>query len=355
MRLILLLAAALGLTLGCGDNGTGPGPAPDRDGARLAGQLDGLADSVDAGGYSPAAEALRHAAEIVRLTGHATSVRLSVDGVAQDFLGVGEQIDFPNLVCTWPTDSGVAPPPDSTVVPPVDTSGVFPPVPPDSMDFPPVDSGVLPPMPPMPPIPVDSGVISPPPLPECHEEGSFSLRTLIAWEPEHLNQVVRLVAYIGSSGVEPGVPDVMTGLPTGSSNPSPPTAPPDSGSGSGGKPGGYPGFMGEYLVRDVGSWFAVEGTQANDIVQSGGRCTADRATFDWAQFDCAAARYRFEFSMKVEPVRYGPPTGVGKSTEQPEGTHTLAMSSTEVDGVRLTWQSWTPPPPPLPRDTVVAE
>ena len=92
MRLIILLAAALGFTLGCGDNGTGPGPAPDRDGARLAGQLDGLADSVDAGGYSPAAEALRHAAEIVRLTGHATSVRLSVDGVAKDFLGVGEQI-----------------------------------------------------------------------------------------------------------------------------------------------------------------------------------------------------------------------------------------------------------------------
>ena len=71
MRLFLFLAAALGFALGCGDNGAGPGPAPDRDGARLAGQLDGLADSVDAGGYSPAAEALRHAAEIVRLTGHA--------------------------------------------------------------------------------------------------------------------------------------------------------------------------------------------------------------------------------------------------------------------------------------------
>src|SRR4029453_13055649 len=106
MRLILLLAAALGLALGCGDNGTGPGPAPDRDGARLAGQLDGLADSVDAGGYSPVAEALRHAAEIVRLTGHATSVRLSVDGVAKDFLGVGEPLDFPNPVCPWPTHRG---------------------------------------------------------------------------------------------------------------------------------------------------------------------------------------------------------------------------------------------------------
>ena len=165
MRLILTLAAALGFTLGCGDNGTGPGPAPDRDGARLAGQLDGLADSVDAGGYSPAAEALHHAAEIVRLTGHATPVSVSVDRVAKNFLAVGEQIDFPNLVCTWPSDTGVAQP-DTAGVPLPDTTGVFPPLPPDSIDLPPVDSGLLPPD--MPPIPVDSGVIRPPPVPECH-------------------------------------------------------------------------------------------------------------------------------------------------------------------------------------------
>ncbi|MFL5513318.1 MAG: hypothetical protein ACJ8CN_12915 [Gemmatimonadales bacterium] len=351
MRRALLLAGALGFALGCGDNGTGPGPAPDGDGARLAGQLDGLADSVDAGGYSPAAEALHHAAEIVRLTGHATPVSVSVDGVAKDFLGVGEQIDFPNLVCTWPTDSGVAPPPDTAGVPLPDTTGVFPPQPPDSIDLPPIDSGALPPG--MPPIPVDSGVIPPPPIPECHEEGSFSLRTLIAWEPEHLNEVVRLVAYLGSSGVEPGVPDVMAGLPGGSSETSPPTAPPDSGSGSGGEPGGFPGFMGEYLVRDVGSWYAIEGTQTNDIVSSGGSCTADRATFDWAQFDCAAARYRFEFSMKVEPAPYGPLTDVAESRGEPQGTHHLAMSASEIDGVRLTWRLWNPPP--LPPDTAVAE
>jgi hypothetical protein len=352
MRLILLLAAAFGFAIGCGDNGTGPGPAPDGDGARLAAQFDRLADSVDAGGYSPAAEALRHAGEIVRLTGHATPVSVSVDGVAKDFLAVGEQIDFPNLVCSWPADSGVAPPPDTITVPPPDTSGGFPPLPPDSLGFPPIDSGVVPPD--TIPIPVDSGVIRPPPAPECHEEGTFSLRTLIAWEPEHMNEVVRLVAYIGSSGVEPGVPDVMKGLPTGASDPSPVASPPDSGSGSSGEPGGFPGFMGEYLVRDVGSWFAVEGTQTNDIVRSGGDCTTDRATFDWAEFDCAAARYRFEFSMKVDAVRFGPPTGVTESREEPEGTHIIAMSATEVDGVRLTWQSWTPPPPPVPPDSVVA-
>jgi len=113
--------------------------------------------------------------------------------------------------------------------------------------------------------------------------------------------------------------------------------------------------MGEYLVRDVGSWYAVEGTQTNDIVSSGGSCTADRATFDWAQFDCAAARYRFEFSMKAEPVPYGPLTGVAESRGEPEGTHSLAMIATEIDGVRLTWQLWNQPPPPLPPDTVAAE
>ena len=30
--------------------------------------------------------------------------------------------------------------------------------------------------------------------PECHEEGTFSMRTLIAWEPEHMAEVVRIVA-----------------------------------------------------------------------------------------------------------------------------------------------------------------
>src|SRR3954464_9646513 len=223
------LLLVLVLALGCGSDTTAPRPDANGEGSRLAGQLDGLADSVDAGGYSPAAEALHHAAEIVRLTGHATPVSLSVDGVAKDFLGVGEQIDFPNLVCTWPTDSGVAPPPDTISVPPPDTTGGLPPHPPDSLGSPPIDSGVLPPLP---PIPVDSGEIHPPPLPECHEEGSFSMRTVIAWEPEHLNEVVRVVAYLGSNGVEPGVPDVMTGLPARSSAASPPTAPPDSGSGS---------------------------------------------------------------------------------------------------------------------------
>jgi hypothetical protein len=293
---------------------------------------------VDAGGYSPAAEALRHAAEIVRLTGHATPVSVTIDGTPRSFLAVAEQIDFPNLVCSWPSDTGSVPPPDP-----------LPPVP-----LPPVDSGVVTPggggggfpgdtvgLPPLP---------EPPGPPECTVEGSFSMRTLIAWEPERMAEVVRIVADIGNGVVVQGVPDVMTGLPTnGASDPGPPTPlPPDSGSGSGGEPGGFPGFMGEYLVRDVGSWYAFEGSQANALEGITGACTDNRATIDWAEFQCDAARLRFEFSMTVEPVNWERLTGVASIPSRPEGNHPLAMASSGVDGVRLTWVAWTPPPEPWP-------
>jgi hypothetical protein len=315
-----------------------------------------LADSVEAGGYSPAAEALRHAAEIVRLTGHATPVSVTIDGTARSFLAVAEQIDYPNLVCSWPSDSGWAEPGDPGEMPPVDSTGV---VPSDG------GGGLMP----------DTVIVLPPPgeppePPECTVEGTYSMRTLIAWEPEQMAEVLRIVAHIGNNSVEPGVPDVMTGLPTGEATPTPPThspgsgqaTPPDSGSGSGGEPGGFPGFMGEYLVRDVGSWWAVEGSQANALEEIAGACTDDRATFDWAEFDCEAARLRFEFSMSVEPVRWEPLTGVADPPGGPEGSHALAMTSSSVDGVRLTWVAWTPPPlppepgrDPIPADSTVAD
>jgi hypothetical protein len=338
MRSGPLLVLATTVALGCSNDGSGPNPGGDGDGARLATQFERLADSVDRGGYSPAAEALRHAAHIVRLTGHATPVTVTIDGGARSFRAVAEQIDFPNLVCSWPSDTGVVVPPDTISVPP-----------PDSVGPPPIDStGVVPPD--TVHAAMDSGVVRPSEPPECQSEGTNSMRTLIAWEPERMAEVVRIVAYIGSSGVEPGVPDVMTGLPSNTTQPSPPTSPPDSGSGSGGNPGGFPGFMGEYLVRDVGSWFAVEGNQANDLIGSNGDCTAQRATIDWAEFECAAARFRFEFSMGVEPLRYEPLTGVADPPGGPEGNRTLSMASSEVDGVRLTWKSWTPPP--MPPDSI---
>jgi hypothetical protein len=334
---MLLACTAFVAVLACGDGAVDPGDGGG--GQEMAARFEQLADSVEGEGYSPTADALRHAAEIVRLTGRATPVRLTIDGQDRSFLAVAEQLDFPNLECTWPSDSGVVVPGDSTVVP--------------------GDSGVV--------VPGDSGVIGPTPEPgeptppeggsgeggpgECREVGTYSMRTLIAWEPENMAEVVRIVADLGSTEVEPGVPDVMTELPareaTGADGETPP-APGDTAGGGGGS--GYPGFMGEYLVRDVGSWWAVEGSQTNALQDIAGACTADRATFDWAEFSCDAARFRFEFRMRVEPLRYDPLTGWDPGPEpaagEPEGSHELTLGSTDVAGVRLTVVAWTPPPLP---------
>jgi hypothetical protein len=178
-----------------------------------------------------------------------------------------------------------------------------------------------------------------------------------------MGEVVRVVADVGSNGVETGVPDVMTGLPTNTSaGETGPIASPPSDSGGGSGSGGYPGFMGEYLVRALGSWYAVEGTQTNALEHSGGACTSDRAAFDWAEFSCEAARFRFELAMRVEPLRFeGGPEPVpqaGPLPDQPEGSHTLAMAATSIDGARLSVVAWTPPPVPvpvpLPPDSAVA-
>jgi hypothetical protein len=343
----LVAATAAGLIgLGCGDGATAPIP-PD-DGRRLAAQFESLADSVDSGGYSPTAEALRHAAEIVRLTGHATPVTLTIDGESRSFLAVAEQIDFPNLQCSWPSDSGWIEPGDTVTTEPGDTVVT----PPDSTGVVPPDSGGV--------VPGDTVIVLPPPEeppkpPECTVVGTYSMRTLIAWEPEHMAEVVRIVADVGSNAVATGVPDVMTGLPSNTVAAGEPTtpSPPDSSGGGDGGSSGYPGFMGEYLVRDVGSWWAVEGSQANALEEMAGACTDDRATFDWAEFSCEAARFRFEFAMVVEPLRYEPLTGVVDPPNGPEGTHSLALGSSSVDGVRLTVVAWTPPPLPPPEPVPV--
>ncbi len=318
-RPMLLPCLALVAVLGCGDGAVDPGVGGG--GEEMAARFEQLADSVEGDGYSPTADALRHAAEIVRLTGRATPVTLTIDAQARSFLAVAEQLDFPNLECTWPSDTGVVVPGDSTVIeptPPEDAEG------------------------------------------ECHEVGTYSMRTLIAWEPENMAEVVRIVTDLGNTEVQQGVPDVMTGLPTseatGADGETPPEPGDTAGGGGGGSGGGgYPGFMGEYLVRDVGSWWAVEGSQTNALEAITGACTADRVTFDWAEFSCEAARFRFEFSMRVEPLLYDPLTGRDPEPAAggPEGSHELALQSSEIAGVRLRVVAWTPPPlppaePPLP-------
>jgi hypothetical protein len=310
-RPILSACTAIVMVLSCGEGGVDPGEGGD--GQEIAARFEQLADSVDGEGYSPTAEALRHAAEIVRLTGRATPATLSVDDEDRSFLAVAEQLDFPNLVCSWPGDTGTVVLGDSVVAPPPEPTG-------------------------------PEGAAG-----ECEEVGTYSMRTLIAWEPENMAEVVRIVTDLGSTEVEKGVPDVMTGLPTNGAGGAEGETPPEPGDSAGGG-GGYPGFIGEYLVRDVGSWWAVEGSQTNALEGFAGSCTEDRATFDWAEFSCDAARFRFEFRMRVEPLRYDPLTGRDPGPEPaeggPEGSHELALGSTDVAGVRLTVVAWTPPPLP---------
>ena len=294
------LLAALVLAA-CGDGGTDPGDGDDGGGGRIAERFEQLADSVDGEGWSPTAQALRHAAEIVRLAGGATPVTLAIDGQSRAFEAVAEQIDFPNIVCSWP-DSAVS---DSDPVP--------------GEPAPPGGEG------------------------GCEQVGTWSMRTLIAWEPDDMAEVVRIVADLGNTEVQPGVPDVMIGLPTsaGSSGAGDPTpAVPDSAVGE------FPGFLGEYLVDDRGVFFAVEGTQSNDLVASSGACTEDTATFDWARFECRAARFRFAFDMTAEALRIDPlPDPSGGSP----GSYELSMAATEIRGVRLEVTDWvTPEPPPGP-------
>jgi hypothetical protein len=174
------------------------------------------------------------------------------------------------------------------------------------------------------------------------------MRTLIAWEPEEMAEVVRIVADTGTTPAQEDVPDVMTGLPTYAGS--------DSAVG-GGIPVSYPGFGGEYMVRDVGSWWATAGTQVNGLEAEGGACTDDRVTFGWAEMACDAVSLRFEFSMEVEAATWEYLAGGERSPSDASGSHQISMASTVVEGVRLAVLAWTPPepeplPPPPPVDTV---
>src|SRR3954452_472978 len=97
------LALPLGLVLAAACSGDmGAGPADPGDGARLASEFENLADEVGDSGATASANALRHAAQVVRLVGHATPVSVTVDGVQRDWLAVPEQLDYPMIQCVWP-------------------------------------------------------------------------------------------------------------------------------------------------------------------------------------------------------------------------------------------------------------
>jgi hypothetical protein len=65
-------------------------------------------------------------------------------------------------------------------------------------------------------------------------------------------------------------------------------------------------------------------------------------TLDWARFECRAARFRFEFDMRVEMIRFDP---LPSPTPEDGESHELAMSATAIDGVRLEVEEPGGPPP----------
>jgi hypothetical protein len=306
---LLPIPIALAALVACGGD-LGPVPADPSDGSRLAAQFEDLADQLGDSGTSATGNALRHAAQLVRLVGHATPVAVTIDGQRRDWLAVAEQLEYPVIECTWPASGGPGEGDGSA-------GGGGGTVPPDSA--------------------VGGGGGSPG-EPECAETGTNSMRSIIAWEPEHMAEVVRMTAEPGSSEVKPGVPDVMAGLPT-------PSAPSESGD-TAVTGGGTYGFMGEYLKQDDSIFWTIEGSQTNSREGGTGACTESHTRFDWAEFDCEAVRLRFEVEMRVQGGRYEPLMGrPGPEASSAPETHEISLPAATVDGAALKVVSWTVPTP----------
>ena len=319
------LALLASLLSSCGPDAAAPGP-PDDAARRAAAALDELADSVAGTSDGLTAEALRHAADLVRLAGTTTTVTLLIDGQPETWSAIAEQLDTPMYACPAPDGSGGGGTPDDSTVVSADPTG--------------------------------GG--SNPGLPtDCEPAGTYTMRTLLAWSSDFA-RVVRLVADPGATPSRPDVPDVMGGTPPTRPDGSVSTDPSGGGGGAPGDSGGaappdtviaeppirYPGFMGEYLVSGAGMWWATEGAQENELLQQGGACTDARPTLDWAVFECSVARIGFRFTMRVEALRWEPLTGTADPGDLPP--HDIAMAPTEVDGVRLLLVEWRFPEPPSP-------
>jgi len=319
MRRPRLFSIPLGLVLAAACSGDmGPAPSDPADGNRLAAEFENLAGELGDSGATASANALYHAAQLVRMVGHATPITITIDGVSHDWLAVGEQLDYPLVECVWPATGG--PGEGDGATPPDSGSGG--------------GSG-------------GGGTGGSPDQPECTETGTGSVRSIIAWEPEHMDEVVRMTAEPGSSEVKPaGVPDVMAGIPA----PSGTSEPADTVITGG---GGTYGFMGEYLKADGGIFWTVEGTQSNSREAGTGACTQSHVSFDWVEFDCEAVRLRFQAEMRVEGGHIQPLTGQAEGADGDIETHTISLAATTVDGAVMTVVGWTAPtpepgPPPEP-------
>ncbi|HJX87059.1 MAG TPA: hypothetical protein VJ277_05785, partial [Gemmatimonadales bacterium] len=90
------LSLPLGVVLAAACSGDmGPGPADPGDGNRLASEFENLAGELGDSGATASANALYHAAQVVRLVGHATPITVTIDGVGHEWLAVAEQLDYP--------------------------------------------------------------------------------------------------------------------------------------------------------------------------------------------------------------------------------------------------------------------
>lgn len=309
MKRAIVPLLLLGVVSGCGrDSGTGV--RDGRDPLAIARDFELLGDSLSLAGNVNGAEVMRHVAAIVKLTGRVTPVEISVDGAPMMFLAVAEQIDYPIVTCWMRSDSGVVPAPGSS----------------DSAWYRP-----------------DTGSVPPP----CRsaESSFYSARTFIAWQPDSMRRIVRIVADTGRSRAPNDVPDVMAGLPTTVPGGAADSVVADS---AFARPVFYPGFFGEYFEEPGGWWIATQGEEANRLDSMDGPCTRDTLALYWARFACERASLAFEVGMTVVPGFLGRFDEAGAADPRAGESHTVKMSSQVVAGVRLRLEAFVPPPLPLP-------
>ena len=313
MKRGLLSLCLLGVAAGCGGS-DGTGVRDGSDPLAIAREFELLRDSLASAGNVNGAEVMHHVAEIVKLTGRVTSVEISVDGTPAKFLAVAEQMDYPIVSC-WAfadTSGGGTAPPGR-------------------------DGGGLPP-----------DTVGIPPQCESAATDQYSVRTLIAWQPESMQRIVRIVADTGPSRAPDEVPDVMAGLPTDTRAGTSDSVSADSGVVF---PAFYPGFFGEYFDGPDGWWVASQGEESNRLVSMDGACMRDTLELDWGRFACERASVAFEVSMTVVPgffAGFGDTRPGDTRPDDPRdgSSHTVKMRSQVVAGVRLRLDAY--PLPPLP-------
>lgn len=305
MRSLLVLTA-----VACQNDSTAP--RSGNDPVEIARNFEALSDSMSSAGNIDGAEVMHHVAEIVKLTGRVTPVEISVDGVPMRFMAVAEQIDHPITHCGFPAD-GPRPPIGGGI----DSSG---------------SSG-------------DTVIISAPCQPSVEEY--YSARSLIAWQPDSLQRIVRIMADTGRSRAPDDVPDVMVGIPTEVRSGSSYTSG-DSVVGGEVRPIFYPGFFGEFFQISDGWWQATQGSEANSLISMNGACTSDTLVLEWARFTCQRAQIAFEMSMTVEPGAFCGFGEIGATSPRATHSHKVVMSPQAVEGVRLRLLAFEPIPVPPP-------